>query len=353
MTAPETKTKKETVDLTAPQPERIIGVDCGTMNIVLAERKEKTAEFSTIRNMYLPLEKDQVTMAELSNIDYVESDDHIFIIGNDAFNFANIFGKKVKRPMSRGLISPDEIDSLDVLSLIIQKVSGKTNNGKCIYCVPAPSIDTQNNIVYHEGVFKRIFTDLGYQAESMNEAMAIIYSQCQDDQFTGLAFSFGAGMVNVALAYKSVPVITFSVARAGDWIDEQTAMSLGTVPNRITKIKETNTDLINFAVGSKKERRIREAIVYYYREMIRYSLDQIKNKLSESADNLELPESLSIVVSGGTSMAPGFLSLFNQVLTEYKDSFPIQIKEVKAADDPMTAVAEGLLIKAISKYRKE
>jgi hypothetical protein len=346
------KTKKDVVDLNAPQEDRIIGVDCGTMNIVLSEQKGKQAEFSTIRNMYLPLEKDQLNMAELSNIDYVESDEHIFIIGNDAFNFSNIFGKKVKRPMSKGLISPDEIDSLDVLTLIIQKLCGKTTTGKCIYCIPAPSIDTENNITYHEGVFKRIFTELGYQVESFNEAMAIIYSQCQQDQFTGLAFSFGAGMVNVCLAYKSVPVVTFSVARAGDWIDEQTAMSLGTVPNRITKIKESNTDLTNFLVGSKKERRIREAIVYYYREMIRYSLDQIKTKLSESAGNLDLPESLSVVVSGGTSMATGFLTLFNQVLEEYKGTFPVQIKDVKQAEDPMTAVAEGLLIKALSKYKK-
>jgi len=348
-----TEKKKDIIDLTAPQPERVIAVDCGTMNLVLAEQKGDKAEFSTIRNMFLELDKDQVNMAELSSIDYVESDEHVYIVGADAFNFANIFGKTVKRPMSKGLISPDEVDSLDVLALIIQKLVGKTTNGKCIYCIPAPSIDTKNNVIYHEGVFKRIFTNLGYQAESMNEAMSIIYSQCQDDQFTGLSFSYGAGMCNVALSYKSVPVITFSVARAGDWIDDQTAQSLGTVPNRITKIKETNLDLLNFDIGSKKERRIREAIVYYYREMIRYSLDQIKGKLSESTGNLELPESLSIVVSGGTSMAPGFLTLFKQVLDEYKDSFPIQIKEVKAADDPMTAVAEGLLIKALSKYGKD
>ena len=32
--------------------------------------------------------------------------------------------------------------------------------------------------------------------------MAIIYSQCQDNTYTGLAFSFGAGMVNIALSYK-------------------------------------------------------------------------------------------------------------------------------------------------------
>jgi len=350
--SPENKIKKDVVNLNAPTTDRIIAVDCGTMNIVLGEQKGDKAEFSTIRNMYLPLDKDQVTMAELSNIDYVESSESIYIVGADAFNFANIFEKKVKRPMSKGLISPNEVDSLDVLALIIEKLCSKTTNGKCIYCIPAPSIDSQNNVTYHEGVFKRIFTDLGYYTESFNEAMAIIYSQCQEEQFTGLAFSFGAGMTNVALSFKSVPVVTFSVARAGDWIDEQSANSLGTVPNRITKIKETNTDLSDFSSGSKKEKRIREAVVYYYREMIRYTLDQIKNKLNQSTGNIDLPESLSVVVSGGTSMATGFMPLFTQVLNEYKDDFP-QIKQIKQAEDPMTAVAEGLLIKALSKFQKE
>ena len=344
----ENKGKKEVVDLTAPGDAKIVAIDVGTMNIVHAKQSGESAEISTIRNCYLPLEKEQVTMAELSNIDFVESDDSIFIIGNDAFNFSNIFGKAVKRPMAKGLISPDEIDSLDVLVLMLEKLCGKTTDGKCIYSVPAPSIDAQNNVTYHEGVFKRIFTDLGYYAESFNEAMAIIYSQCQEDQFTGLAFSFGAGMVNVCLAYKSVPVVSFSVARSGDWIDEQTAMSLGTVPNRITAIKERNTDLANFLTGSKKERRIREAIVYYYREVIRYSLDQIKNKLVQSTDNLEMPESISVVISGGTSRATGFLTLFKEVLGEY--DFPFEIKDVRQAEDPLTAVAEGLLIKAISRF---
>jgi hypothetical protein len=345
------KKSEETVVLDGPaKAPKIIAVDCGTMNIVLAKQKGKAAELSTIRNMFLPLDKSQVTMAELSNLDYVESDDQIFIIGEDAFSFSNIFGQAVKRPMSKGLISPQEVDSLDVLTLILKKLVGTTTNGRCIYSIPAPSIDIQNNITYHEGVFHRIFTELGYVAESFNEAMAIIYSQCQNEQFTGLAFSFGAGMVNVCLSYKSVPVVTFSVARSGDWIDEQTAMSLGTIPNRITAIKEKSTDLTNYKIGSKKERRIREAIIYYYREVIRYSLDQVVKKLEASTDNLELPESLSVVVSGGTSMATGFLPLFNDVLREYQDKFPINIKEVRQADDPMTSVAEGLLIRAMTKY---
>jgi len=542
---------KEVVDTTKPKKTRLLGVDAGTMNLVLAEQtNEGKVEFSTIRNMYLQLDKSQLTMAELSNIDYVESEESIYIIGEDAYKFANMFGQQVKRPMSKGLISPSEIDGIDVLTLIIKQLVGKSFGGHVVYCVPAPSIDMTNNILYHEGVFKRIFTELGYTAESFNEAMAIIYSQCRENKFTGLAFSFGAGMVNClsgntkirlldgqiktikeltdlyskgeefwvyscredgtiipgkahhprkiktatkvvrielddgtveectldhlwmmrdgsykeakdlqindslmplrlrisekkcpivgyyqyydnvtkgwkfvhrmvvesqtkipfnyrvhhwnfnkldntpsnlvetvlnwnhkvkkieivekecdvydltvdeyhnfalasgvfvhncALSYKSVPIITFSVARAGDWIDEQAAMSLGTVSNRITAIKEKNTDLTNFSVGSKKERRIREAVTYYYREVIRYCLERVKEKLEQASGNLELPESVPIIVSGGTSLAKGFLPLFKEVLAEYSD-FPINVSEVKHASDPMTAVAEGLLIRAL------
>ena len=341
------KSEKPIVDTTKPKKKRLLGMDCGTMNIVLAEQNEKdTIEISNIRNMYLPLDKSQLTMAELSNIDYVESDESIFIIGEDAYKFANMFGQKVKRPMSKGLISPDEVDGIDVLTLILEQLVGKTYGGHVVYSVPSSSIDMQNNVTYHEGVFGRIFRELGYTCESFNEAMAIIYSQCRDNKFTGLAFSFGAGMVNVALAFKSVPIITFSVARSGDWIDENVAMSLGTVPNRVTSIKEKGTDLGNFKIGNKKERRLREAIVYYYREVIRYSLERVTDKLEDTTGELELPESMPIVVSGGTSLAKGFLPLFKDVLSEYSD-FPLEVSEIRHADDPLSCVAEGLLIRGM------
>jgi len=343
--------KKEIVDTSVSEKPRLLGVDCGTMNLVLAEQnKENNIEISNIRNMYLPLDKSQLTMAELSNIDYVENDDNIFIIGQNAFQFSNMFGQKVKRPMEKGLISPSESDGIDVLTLIMKQLVGTTYNGHVVYSVPAPSIDMNNNITYHEGVFSRIFRELGYTSESFNEAMAIIYSQCRDDKFTGLAFSFGAGMINLALSFRSVPIISFSVARSGDWIDENVAMSLGTVPNRVTVIKENGTDLENYQIGNKKERRLREAIVYYYREVIRYALDMVTNKLNEESGNLELPESMPIIVSGGTSMAKGFMPLFKEVLSENKD-FPLTISDVRHADDPLGCVAEGLLIRGLMKTK--
>jgi len=352
---PAKKRKDEVVDLNEDKvvdlltPDRnIVGVDCGTMNIVSARQKDGDIETISMRNVYLPIDKMDLGSTDLTQMSYVETDDTIFIIGEDAYRYANIFGTPVKRPMSKGLISMDDIDSLDVLAMMVEKLAGRTTSGICVYSVPASSVDKENDIIYHQNVYKRIFNDLGYDAIPLNEAMAIIYSECSDEQFTGLSFSYGAGLSNVCMAYKGNPVMTFSVARGGDWIDESVANQFNTVPNRITSIKENNTDLSNYKVGRKKERMIREAIVYYYTDLIKYTLDVIKKKITEELSDVDLPDCVPIIVSGGTSKAKGFLDLFKAIVETDQDNIPFDIKEIKYASDPLTSVAEGLLIKAIS-----
>jgi hypothetical protein len=62
----------------------------------------------------------------------------------------------------------------------------------------------------------------------------------------------------------------------------------------------------------------------------------------------ELEEPIPIVVSGGTSMPPGFLDLFKNILSKY--TLPFEISEIRAAKNPLTAVAQGLLIKTVSDF---
>lgn len=345
--------KEEIKMVNKSEKRKIVAVDIGTMNLCSSQKNDVgEVEIASIRNCYLPIGKEHMSVAELSNIEYVESEDNIFVIGENAFQFANIFGQPVKRPMQHGVISPADIDSVDVLTLIMEQLVGRTKNGICYYSVPANAIDTESTITYHQEVFKRIFNELGYEAKPFNEAMSIIFSECKDEKFTGIAISFGAGMTNIAISFKSACVSSFSIRRGGDWIDSNAAKSLGLVANKVTSIKEKGIDLINYKEGSKNKResRIRESIVYYYREMIRYSIEKILERLGSDLEDLELPEDLVIVVSGGTSKAINFLELFNKELESYKKDFPVEIKEVKQAEDPLTAVVEGLLVKALLEY---
>lgn len=325
-----------------------IGVDIGTMNIVCSRSDEK--ETKSIRNMFLKLDRDEVELNEMSNISYIESDDgEIFIIGDDAFRFCNIFGKEVNRPMKDGLISPKEIDAIDVLALMIKNLIGDIKNKDvyCSYSVPAESIDQEKKVTYHEKVFGRIFHTLGVNYTPVNEAAAIIYNECKKEGYSGCAISMGAGMCNCSLFYKGIPVLQFSTARSGDYIDKCVAESLDVVQNRVTSIKEKKFDLSYgfMEEKNKKTRRILESLHYYYVSTIEYNIKKIIKKFEAEVD-IDVDEELPIVISGGTSMVPGFLDIFKETISKF--DLPFDISEIRHVDDPLTSVSNGLLKKTNS-----
>lgn len=340
----------------------IIGCDIGTMFCVCAKQiGGEKIKVKSMRNMFLPVTDNMINASEIANtqIDYVEAKEtdeeegSLYIIGEDSYRFANIFNQKVRRPMAKGVISASEIDALDVLTLMIEKlIGGKTKDGYCVYSVPAASIDLDTPpVLYHEKVFGMIFSKLGYKAEPLNESMAIIFSECQKENLSGIAISFGAGLTNIVCSYKGAPTLTFAVSRGGDWIDENAATSLGIVANRVTSIKEKKDfDLLNPFCANKKERRVRNAISFYYRSLIEYVLNVIAKKFSEDSDGLQIDEKIPIIVSGGTSKPQGFIDLFNDVFKNIKE-FPYDVSEVRHAKDPLSAVAEGSLLYALWKQK--
>ncbi len=326
-----------------------LGADFGTMNIVCARSDSDNIKMT--RNVFLELDPDIVNISELTDISYVEGDENeIFIIGEDAFKFANIFNQEVSRPMEKGLISPKEISAIDVLTLMIKDLIGDVSSAEiyCSFSVPAESIDEGRSVSYHENVFARILGSLGINYTSVNEAMAIIYSECAKEKFSGLAISFGAGLANCVLSFKGIEALKFSTSRAGDWIDKQTAESLNIIPNRVTSLKERYSNLLTPSGGkgrNKKDQIILQAIYHFYESLINYTIKKLIKEFEEKVD-IEIDDSLPIVISGGTSLPKGFLELFKSVLNRYE--LPFEISEIRQAKNPLTAVANGLLIRTMS-----
>jgi hypothetical protein len=325
------------------------GLDVGTMNIVSAKLNNSDAvDVKSLRNIFLEVDKEAAEIMDLSGISHTIIDDSMFFISEDAYNFANILGKEASRPMRNGMISTKEIDSVDILAVMVKELIGTSKSGRCCFSIPADPIDDEMNVIYHQNVFGRIINELGFESEPINEATAIVYTECQASSFSGIGISFGAGMTNVALVYKTIPTTVFSVARGGDWIDFNVARSTGSISNRVTLIKENNFSLDNYRSGKKKDRKIKEALVYYYHDLINYTIKCIVNSLENTA--VELPESLPVIISGGTSLVDGFIEMVNQVTEQYE--FPFKVSEIRHAGNPLTAVAEGCLIKAL-KYQTE
>lgn len=342
--------EKPVVKPEAPKQKVLcIGCDIGTMNIVCS--RNDTDEIKLMRNVFLELNTDEVSISDLSDIKYIESDGNIFIIGNDAFRLANIFGREVSRPMEKGLISSKEINAIDVLTIMLKDLIGdiKDKDSYVSYSVPAESIDEGRSVTYHEKVFGRILSALGLNHKPINEAMAIIYSECEKEKFSGIGLSFGAGMCNVCCSYKGIETFKFSTSRSGDWVDKNVADSLNMVKNRVTSIKEKHLNLHDGfeKEQNKKIRRILESLTYFYGSLIEYTIKRIIQEFNDHMDT-ELEEPIPIIVSGGTSLPQGFLDLFKNIISKHQ--LPFEISEIRSAKNPLTAVSQGLLIKTISDF---
>jgi len=327
-----------------------VGLDMGTMNIVAARRTYEGVVTNRIRDAFLDLPAENRKMLRLSGVNYIQKDDDLIVVGDAAYDMANMMSKEVRRPLQSGLVSSGEIDALEILGVLVRHVLGdpKEEGEVCYFSVPAAPIDDlDRDVVYHQGVLERIVKECGYTAHASNEALAIVYSECAKDMFSGIAFSFGSGMTNVALAINAMEGLSFSVARGGDWIDHGAAKSTGSTQARMGALKDKGLNLMD------PRTRDEEALCVYYKSLIEYALDNVAKEFIKIQNKFSLPKPIPIVVSGGTSKAGGFLEFFKEVFESKRKKFPIEVSEVRAAKEPLDAVARGLLVQALQEYEDD
>ena len=328
------------------------GLDCGTSFYIAATEELVKKQ----RNAFLTVdgEVNQVKrMLKRQGIPFVEKAGKVHIVGQHAFNYAQIFSTaELKRPMKSGLLNPTEKDALPVLNAIIGELVGDAKDGEtCVYCIPSKPIDVQREVSYHEDVLRTIIEQYGYNVKKIEEAVAIGYEGLVDTQLTGVAISMGAGMCNIAVMYQGMTALSFSVSRGGDWVDENVAMDTGVSKAKVTNIKETSTTLDlssatyqNIYEEETDEANVLIAIRSYYGALINYLLTNLKVQF-EGVENVpNFPNAVPIVIGGGTSLVKGFLDVFNEQFDQ--DEFPIPISEIIHIEDAHTAVARGCLSEA-------
>jgi hypothetical protein len=325
------------------------GLDVGTMNILSAQQDGNDTVFVQQRNSFVEIDYSDMAeqMLSRSEVLHIRKDNKVYVVGDDALNFANIFNKETRRPMQRGILSSDEKSAIPMIKLITEQVVGEPSypNERLYFSSPADPIDSDLSTLYHQKTIESFLDDMGYDAEPINEGMSVIYSELADNNFTGLGISFGAGMTNVCLAYYAVPVMKFSVARGGDWIDEQAAQATGTPVDKVTSIKEDDFELdFTTDVGG-----VEGALSIYYENLLDYVIQKIAAEVNEEdvEEGLDVP----VVVTGGTSSPDGFEELFRDHLDDA--SIPFSISGVTQASEPMYSVARGALVAARSDEEDE
>ena len=320
------------------------GLDVGTVNLVAAEQNE-TGEVAIRlkRNAFIDVPIDAYTKNMLTrlNVPYVVQGKKMYVLGDHAFELANVLNRNTRRPMKDGLISPKEQDALPVMKLLIGSILGEPRvaNEIVFYSVPGDPIDSDLSVAYHRDLFDAVLKSLGYAPKHIIEGHAVTFAELADEDFTGIGISCGGGMFNICVSYKSMPALYFSTSRSGDWVDMNVAHALGIKPAKAAMIKEKGIDVMN------PKNREEDAIAIYYRNLINYNLANIKERFVNSENMPSFNEPVTIVFSGGSALAANFIELARAVFKELE--FPIPVKELRLAKDPLNATAKGALTAAM------
>ena len=322
-----------------------IGLDIGTSHIIVAQNKRADIRLTRELNAFftVPVSKFSRQILNQKEINFYELEDQFYVIGYSSQNFANMFNMNTRRPMYQGVLSSIENEGIKIIQAILKTLMEKPKQFGETLCfgVPGDPIDRPGTVIYHESMLKRVIGSLGYTPISVNEGMAIVLSELSKDDFTGIGISMGGGMCNVCLSYLSFPVITYSIQMAGDYIDLMVEKAVGEPATKVKEIKEETLDL-----SAAPKDRVNTALHIFYDELIQKLLESIRRVLSSSDKIPKISTPIPIVLSGGTALPNGCREKFGTMLKNV--SLPVEISDVRLAEDPLTTTAKGALIMAMT-----
>jgi hypothetical protein len=321
-----------------------VGLDLGTSRIVAARQAGDQINYDIQLNAFLAVPYSKITANVLrrESVPHAIESDQIYVHGNESERFADLLNKDIRRPMSRGLLNPDEPDGIKVIREIASAALGPKGKGqKVCFTIPAAPAGCEENLTYHEATIRQMLTGMGYEVNSINEGLAVVYAELESTNYTGIGISCGGGLCNVCLSYLSVPVMSFSTPKAGDFIDASAASVTGDRANHIRMVKEQS-----FYLNGHFEGKVEQVLNVYYSDMIQSLVAALRQAFQGTRNMPKFPRPIPLVLSGGTATPKGFRERFETALRD--SNFPVPISELRLSADPLTATAKGALVAALS-----
>lgn len=327
-----------------PAQPSALGLDVGTSRVCLAHNSGDEFQYKTQLNAFvtIPFSKMTESVLKRAEVPHNIKGQDIVVHGNESCRFADLLNIETRRTMSRGVLNASEPDSFAIMRQIIAAMlEPEKHRPKLCFTVPAAPLGGEDNLTYHEATLRQLISELGFQVRSINEGLAVVYAELEDSNYTGIGISCGGGLCNVCLSYLSVPVLSFSVTKAGDYIDQSAASVTGERANRMRMIKEDE-----FHLNGSFSDKTHQVLGVYYDETILSLVQSMKEALQGARKKPKINKPIPVVLSGGTALPKGFRERFEKILKEQE--FPISISEVRMAKDPLHTSAKGALVAALT-----
>ena len=135
-----------------------------------------------------------------------------------------------------------------------------------------------------------------------------------------------------------MPVLSFSIPKAGDYIDNNAAQVTGERANLVRLAKEDAFHFNGFFAD-----KIQQVLAVYYDDMLRSLVAALQEAFARTSSLPKFNRPIPIVLSGGTALPAGFRDRFEKLLRE--QDFPSRSRTSGWPRNPLYSTARGALIR--------
>ena len=147
-----------------------IGLDVGTHMLVTAKEESGSITYKDQVDAFFTVESTDQTksMLETLGVPYIEREDKISVLGEDARKFANMFKSEARRPMQTGSLNKKDLDALEMLTALFGNLLGEGNGEPLVYSCTSTPLGTEMNFDYHKAQIESIIKELGYEPKPIH-----------------------------------------------------------------------------------------------------------------------------------------------------------------------------------------
>lgn len=303
-------------------------------------------------------ESAQRRLLEQTGIPYSQADGALLVLGSSAFEFSQLMHCPLIPVIMNGDLPWQDPVGRQVCTALVESVlphsSGKSfagQNQTCVLTLP-PAVAKRNFEQDH--FLSQILTLKGFQTKVMNQASAVVLSELQNYEFSGVSVVVGAESVSISLCQYGKPIFEGFFGHGFQAIKDRFASTRhrylwDTQGNRYLDVQGVESWLQtgNISLSAPKS-----GDELWLAERCSQLMSDARNALLPELIRFTKPASFTrpipLIVGGGAANIEGFSSLVQQSLQAR--GLSLKIGETLRATQKALSVARGLFIHGVLEH---
>lgn len=316
------------------------GLDLNSDRISACKRFDNDRNLDSDRSIFVLVSSQNSKY--FSNSDLIVVDGTTYAMGETSL----ALGLKLGAPLLR-------VDNILTIDGDVTKVAIETSKVKLdtpasldeyvYFSLPSTEIEPNSPTTdYQRLVLTRELSRLGYRALPTIRSHALVLEEGEQFENTAIGIVFGMGMIDVAVVQDKGLLTSFSTNRAGDWIEEQTALQMNV---DVPIISQARRDFDPTNVKTDADKALR---AYYRRAM-----DAVLSTLSSRLTSLGITTgNFPMIWTGAMTSVKSFADLARERFNDRKliTPFPVSVSEQFVSKKGFEAVVLGLCKQAVLEY---